>query len=157
MRTLPTTLTRVRIRHNTNNMTYSLSSLSNVTECDILINKITNEKGDLEFRQLSLTRQRESYDLSAGDVSSELITTNGALAGVNAAIAAMTAGEDQNDLISKKLKLESKKFDLENRADDYSAKAKIEKEYSIAMTNKSLDETNALLSSLQTRRAELAA
>lgn len=136
-------------------MDYSLSTIQTIAGCDALILMVNKEKADHEFRKLSLTRQYESLSTNSVEDTAELARITAELNNINSIIGTLEPGDYQTDLISKKMKLESKKFDLENKVADYGIKAKFEKELDINNADSQIANADALLTALNTRRAEL--
>jgi hypothetical protein len=136
-------------------MNYSISSIETVAACDALILMVSKDKSDHEFRKLSLTRQYESLSSNSMETSADLAQINSELATIIPLIDTLSSGDYKNDLISKKLKLEAKKFDLENKVADYDMKVKIEKELDINNAESQIANANALLAALDARRTEL--
>lgn len=136
-------------------MNYSIQTIQTVAACDALILMVTKEKADHEFRKLSLTRQHESLSTNSLEDNAELTQITSELNTIIPIIASLPDSDYKTELISKRMKLETKKFDLENKVGDYDIKVKLDKELSITNAESAMQNSDDLLAQLTTRRAEL--
>ena len=136
-------------------MNYTFTDVQTIAGCDALIDSVNKDKSDLEYRKLSLTRQRTSFDSNSVETTTELAQVVGELTIVTGLMIGLEEGDIKTDLQSKKLKLESKKFDLEHKVADYDGKAKIEKEFDIDRVDRQITAADELIAGLLTRKTEL--
>jgi hypothetical protein len=136
-------------------MNYSISSIQTVAACDALILMVNKEKSDHEFRKLSLTRQYESLTENSTENNADLVKINNELNTINTIMQTLSPGEYLTELMSKKKKLESKQFDLDNKVAEYDIKSKFEKELDINNAESQISNVDALLAALDARRTEL--
>ncbi|WP_029289117.1 hypothetical protein [Pedobacter sp. R20-19] len=123
-------------------MDYSVSTLTEVADCDTVLALIEKEKKDLSFKKLSLERQQENYANTTIEVSSEIEVLNAELSAVNTVVATLPDGDTKDDNIKRQKKLEYSLFLLTNRKANYGAIALLEKEFNIARVVKELEEAD---------------
>lgn len=136
-------------------MSYSVSTLTTVADCDTVLALIEKEKKDLSFRKLSLERQQENYANATVEVSSEIEVLNAELSAVNTVIAALPDGDTKDDNIKRQKKLEYSLFLLTNRKANYGAIALLEKEFNIALIVKELEEADVFTAAVTDRKASI--
>lgn len=136
-------------------MQFEISSIQTVAACDALTLMLTKEKSDHEFRKLSLSRQLESLSSNSSENGVELAKITAELSTIIPIIDTMQPGEYKTDLITKKMKLEVKKFELENKVAEYDIKSKCEKTLDVTNAESAVSNTEALLAAVDARRTEL--
>jgi len=133
-------------------MDYSVSTLTELADCDTVLALIEKDKKDLSFRKLSLERQQENYANTTVEVSSEIEVLNAELSAVNTVVATLPDGDTKDDNIKRQKKLEYNLFLLTNRKANYGAIALLEKEFNIARVVKELEEADAFAAAVVARR-----
>jgi hypothetical protein len=136
-------------------MNYSVSLISTTADCDLLLSLAAKEKGDLDFRKLSLERQRSSYAETAVEVETELQSVNAEMAALISIIASLPDGQTKDENITKRKKLELKHHLLSEKRDNYGVVALLEKEYSVARIEKELAATQEFSTALEARKAAI--
>lgn len=136
-------------------MSYSVNLITTKADCDTLLTMSNKEKDDLNFRKTSFSRNQVNYSENSAEINAELQVTNAKITSLTTVIAALPNGYAKDDNIKKLKKLEYRKFLLEDRKDNYGVVALLEKEHDIARIEKELEETNAYILALTTRKAEL--
>lgn len=136
-------------------MSYSISGLTTVADCDVLLTWTGKEKADLEFKKLSEERLTTRYATTSVEVDAVLQGVLVELSAVDTIIGVLPEGPTKDEEIKKKVKLEYKKFLLENRKESYGAVALLEKEIDLARVVKELDEVNAFITLVTDHKATL--
>lgn len=136
-------------------MSFTTDMISSADDCDLLLSLAAKEKGDLDFRKLSLQRQRSSYAENAVEVEAELQSANSELAALNTIIASLPDGDTKDDNVTRQKKLELKQFLLKQKKDDYGAVALLIKEFGQARLEKELLAVQEFTTAVQDRKAEL--
>ena len=136
-------------------MSYSISGLTTVADCDVLLTWAGKEKADLEFKKLSEERLTSKYATTSVEVDAILQGVLVELSAVDTIIGVLPDGPTKDEEIKKKVKLEYKKFLLENRKESYGAVALLEKEMDLARVVKELDEVNAFITIVTDHKATL--
>ena len=126
-------------------MSYTISGLTTVADCNVLLTSAGKEKADLEFKKLSEERLTNKYATTSVEVDAILQGVLVELSAVNTIIGVLPDGPTKEEELKKKVKLEYKKFLLENRKESYGAVALLEKELDLARVVKELDEVNAFI------------
>lgn len=136
-------------------MSYSVSTLTSVADCDVLLNLIQKEVDDLSFQKTSLERQQKKYAETTVEVESEIKLVQAELDAVNTVLAGLPEGETKQDNVKKQKRFEYSLFLLNNRKTSYGAITLLEKEFSVARIAKELEEATAFVTAVQARKAEL--
>jgi hypothetical protein len=136
-------------------MSYSISGLTTVVDCDVLLTWAGKEKADLEFKKLSEERLTTRYATTSVEVDAILQGVLVELSAVDTIISVLPDGPTKEDEIKKKVKLEYKKFLLENRKESYGAVALLEKQMDLARVEKELEEVNAFITIITDHKATL--
>lgn len=136
-------------------MAYSTASLSTKADCDLLISLANKEKGDLEYRKISLQRQQTNYTENSVEVASELNAVNAELSALDTIITSLPDGATKDDQITKKKKAELKQYLLTQKQEDYGSIALLTKEFELARIQTELDEATVFITALETRKVAI--
>jgi hypothetical protein len=136
-------------------MSYSVNGITQVVDCDVLLTWSQKEKADLNFKKLSEDRLTTKFASSAVEVQAILQGVNAELAAVITIIASLPDGPTKVDETKRKVKLEYKKFLLENRKESYGAVALLQKELDLQRINKEIDEVDVFIAAITARKAAL--
>lgn len=136
-------------------MIYSLSNITEVADCDVLVTWAGKEKADLTFKKLSEERLTTKYADTSVEVEAIL---QGVLAEITASetILAVLPEEPTKEAEKrKKTKLEYKKFLLETRKESYGAVALLQKQLDLARVEQELAETDTFIAAVTAHKATL--
>jgi hypothetical protein len=136
-------------------MSYSINAITKVADCDVLLTSAGKEKAELEFKKLSEERMVTKYATTSVEVEAILQGVLVELSAVNTIIDVLPEGPTKEEEIKKKVKLEYRKFLLENRKESYGAVALVEKEMDLARVVQQLNEVNSFITILTDHKATL--
>ncbi|CAM3925581.1 MULTISPECIES: hypothetical protein [Flavobacterium] len=136
-------------------MSYSISSITQVADCDVLLTWAGKEKAELEFKKLSEERLTSKYEDTSVEVEAILQGVIAEISAIDTVISVLPDGPTKEDQIKNKRKLEYKKFVLENRKESYGAVALLEKELDLERVTKELEEVNAFITVITNHKATL--
>jgi hypothetical protein len=136
-------------------MSYSLQKITTMEDCDLLLENANNEKSELDFRILSLQRQRESYSTNSFEVSTELQLVQNQLAGVISVLGVLPDGNDKDEATIKKAKYELQLLVLNRRQKAYGNIALLDKELDLARAENQMATLDDYLSQVSARKAVL--
>jgi hypothetical protein len=136
-------------------MSYSVDKITTVADCDLLLAWAVKEKADLEFKKLSEERLTTNYSTTSIEIDAELQSVITEIASTTTIIATLPDGQSKEDAIKKKVRLEYKKFLLENRKESYGVVALLEKELDLTNVTQSITEVDAFTAAINARKAEL--
>ena len=136
-------------------MSYSISKITSVADCDLLLAWAAKEKADLNFKKLSEERLTNNYSAASIEIDAELQAIITEIASTETVITTLPAGNSKEEAIKKKVKLEYKKFLLENRKESYGVVALLEKELDLSKVTLELNEIDSFTAAIATRKAEL--
>lgn len=136
-------------------MSYSFSKVTQVSDCDVLLSWAEKEKADLTFKKFSEERLTDNYSTTSVEIDAVLQGVLAEIAAVETVIGVLPAGVTKENEIKRKVRLEYKKFLLENRKDSYGSVALLEKELDLERINKELAEVDAFIAGLTAHKATL--
>lgn len=135
---------------------YSTTQLTTVADCDAVLSIATKEQKDLQWKKLSIERQKETYAENAVEISAELAAKQAELATLEAIIDNLPEGELKEENIKKRKRTEYSIFLLTDRKANYGAVALLDKEYDLHRVLRELDETEIFIAEVQARKGSLA-
>ena len=134
---------------------YSVTNLTTIADCDVLLNMANKEKADLAFKKLSEERLVTNYSTASVEIDAVLQGVVAEIAAVDSILAVLPEGSTKDSEAKRKVRLEYKKFLLENRKESYGAVALLEKELDLERVNKQLDEVNLFINTITAHKATL--
>ena len=134
---------------------YSVTNLTTIADCDVLLTMANKEKADLAFKKLSEERLVTNYSTTSVEIDVVLQGVIAEIAAVDSILAVLPNGPTKDSEEKRKVRLEYKKFLLENRKESYGAVALLEKELDLERVNKQLDEVNLFIDAVTAHKATL--
>ena len=134
---------------------YTVSNLTTIADCDVLLNMANKEKADLAFKKLSEERLVTNYSTTSVEIDAVLQGVIAEIAAVDSILTVLPNGPTKDSEEKRKVRLEYKKFLLENRKESYGAVALLEKELDLERVNKQLDEVNLFIDAVTAHKATL--
>lgn len=132
-------------------MNYTVSLLTNISDCETLIDIASADKESLSYRKTGLLRQREAASTTSMQIETELTSVMAEITALHTVIDNLPDGPIKDDTVVKLTKAEYKKFLLEQRKGNYGVLSLLQKEYDIATTEKDIDETDAFIAAVTDR------
>ena len=134
---------------------YTVSNLTTIADCDVLLTMANKEKADLAFKKLSEERLVTNYSTTSVEIDAVLQGVLAEISAVDTIIATLPVGTTKENEEKRKVRLEYKKFLLENRKESYGAVALLEKELDLERVNKQLEEVNLFIDAVTAHKATL--
>ena len=134
---------------------YTVSNLTTIADCDVLLTMANKEKADLAFKKLSEERLVTNYSTTSVEIDAVLQGVIAEIAAVDSILSVLPNGPTKDSEEKRKVRLEYKKFLLENRKESYGAVALLEKELDLERVNKQLDEVNLFIDAVTAHKATL--
>ena len=134
---------------------YSVTNLTTIADCDVLLTMANKEKADLAFKKLSEERLVTNYSTASVEIDAVLQGVIAEIAAVDSILTVLPNGPTKDSEEKRKVRLEYKKFLLENRKESYGAVALLEKELDLERVNKQLDEVNLFIDAVTAHKATL--
>jgi hypothetical protein len=136
-------------------MSYSINKITTIADCNLLLAWAAKEKANLNFKKLSEERLTNNYSTASIEIDAELQSVITEIAATETIIAALPSGNSREDAIKKKVRLEYKKFLLENRKESYGVVALLEKELDLTKVTLELTEIDTFTNAITVRKASL--
>lgn len=134
---------------------YSVSNITTIADCDVLLGMAQKEKSDLAFKKLSEERLVTNYGNTAVEIDAILQGVIAEIAAVNTVLAILPEGSTRDAEEKRKVRLEYRKFLLENRKESYGAVALLEKQLDLQRVIKQLDEVDVFIAQITAHRDTL--
>ena len=134
---------------------YSVTNLTTIADCDVLLTMANKEKADLAFKKLSEERLVTNYSTTSVEIAAVLQGVITEIAAVDTILAVLPEGSTKEAEEKRKVRLEYKKFLLENRKESYGAVALLEKELDLQRIIKQLDEIDIFIDAVTAHKATL--
>lgn len=134
---------------------YSVTNLTTIADCDVLLTMANKEKADLAFKKLSEERLVTNYSTTSVEIAAVLQGVIAEIAAVDTILAVLPEGSTKEAEEKRKVRLEYKKFLLENRKESYGAVALLEKELDLQRVIKQLDEIDVFIDAVTAHKATL--
>lgn len=134
---------------------YTVSNLTTIADCDVLLGMAQKERSDLAFKKLSEERLVTNYGNTAVEIDAILQGVIAEIAAVDTVLAVLPEGPTKDAEEKRKVRLEYRKFLLENRKESYGAVALLEKELDLERVNKQLTEVDVFIAEVTAHRDTL--
>ena len=134
---------------------YSVTNITTIADCNVLLTMANKEKADLTFKKLSEERLVTNYSTTSVEIDAVLQGVLAEISAVDTIITTLPEGATKENEEKRKVRLEYKKFLLENRKESYGAVALLEKELDLERVNKQLDEVNVFIDAITAHKATL--
>ena len=134
---------------------YSVSNITTIADCDVLLGMAQKEKSDLAFKRLSEERLVTNYGNTAVEIDAILQGVIAEIAAVDTVLAILPEGSTRDAEEKRKVRLEYRKFLLENRKESYGAVALLEKQLDLQRVIKQLDEVDLFIDQITAHKTSL--
>lgn len=134
---------------------YSLSNVTTVADCDVLLAMAEKERSGLAFKKLSEERLVSNYSTTAVEIDAILQGVIAEITAVETVLSILPDGPTKDNEEKRKVRLEYRKFLLENRKESYGVVALLDKELDLQRVDKQLEEVNNFISLLTAHRDTL--
>ena len=134
---------------------YPVSQLTTVSDCDAVLNIAASEQKNLEWKKLSVERQKEQYARNAISIAADLMAKQAEKQALDTVVANLPEGATKTENLTKRTKVEYSIFLLENRKTNYGDVALLEKEYDLQRVKRELEETVTFIEEVAARRAAI--
>lgn len=135
---------------------YSLSQITSVADCDVLLAMVTDDKSNLEYKISGLQRQKTSYSSTSFNVAHELASLQNDLAYTDSQLASMAVDNpEREDEEIKKAKLTYQILQLNKRKKEYGNIALVNKELDLERASSQMASIDTCLNEILARKSEL--
>ncbi|RZJ71728.1 hypothetical protein [Flavobacterium sp.] len=136
-------------------MNYSLQNVATIADCDALLSLATKERADLAFKQLSDERITSRFSETAVKLASDMQGLMVEISATQTIISVLPEGPSKQDAVDKLVRLEYRRFLLEQRIQSYGITALLEKEMDLARVIREIEEVDAFALAVAARKTEL--
>lgn len=137
-------------------MSYSLSTLSMVSECDTLLANARADRRSLEHKKANLLFVQENSANTAAARQAALLEVNSEIATLDAQIAAAPEGQRKEDYITERFRKIARQRDLNSSSKSGSPTRVIDDELEITRLTNNINDTDDFISLVEARKVELA-
>ena len=136
-------------------MSFSLSLLLTTQECDDVLTQIGKDRSDVEYKQTSISRRVATAGERSVQVVADLAAVNTEISSLQSVVAGLADGPVKDDLESKVVRLQYRKFLLEERSESYGTYALLELEVDLARVTSELAEIDSFIADVNAHKATL--
>ena len=136
-------------------MSYNVSQLTTVAECDQLIQSANDTKEDLQFGEVSITRRNNTRLRTATRLAATLATVVAQIDAFTAARDAMPEGPDKESINSRLRRLNDRMENLEESRSRAGAVALLDSEMEKSMIAAQIGVVDDFIAAIETRKAAL--
>ena len=136
-------------------MNYSISSLTQVADCNALVAWAVKEKADLTYKRITNERLSQKYAETSVGLDAEIQGVIAEIAATETIIAALPEGPSKEVQLDKKTTLEYRKFVLENRKENYGTVALLQKESELGRIEQEITEVDAFVAAFEEKKTTL--
>ena len=136
-------------------MNYSVDKLATVAECNMMLIIVGKEKSSLEYRKISLVRQKENIDTTGTEVDQDLAIVMAEVTAYTAVAATLPDGDAKDDNARKLKRAELKLLALNKKDRTYGVTSLLTTESDIARTELEIGELDVLIAAVTTRKAAI--
>ena len=138
-------------------MNYSISNLTLVADCNSLLAWAAREKADLNYKKITIERVSQKYAETSVGLDAELQGVIAEIAANDTIISVLPEGPTKEEALDKKVRLEYKKFVLENRKENFGTVALLQKQSELGRIEQEIVEVDAFVVAVEARVLALAA
>ena len=138
-------------------MNYSVTNLTQVADCDLLLAWAAQEKSDLAFKKTAEERLTVKFATTSTEIEATLQGVVADIAAEESIIDSLPDGEVKDDHMVRLTKLVYKKFLLETRRESYGVIALLQKQTEVARVGQQIEEVDAFINAIDAQRATIVA
>jgi hypothetical protein len=138
-------------------MSYNVTQLTTVAECDQLINAANDSKSDLQFAQTNLTKRNNDRLRSSAKLTATLATVSAQITAFAAARDAMPEGPDKDAIISRLRRLNDRMENLEESRSKAGAVALLDNELERSTNDAQIEVMDEFLAAVTARKEAIVA
>lgn len=138
-------------------MDYSLHNLTQLVECDVLLNRAQKRRADLNHKKYSEESLSARYGETSSEIEASLRVVIAEIAAETTIIDSMPEGPTRDAHIFRKKQLEYKQLVLEHRLESYGVVALLEQEMDVKLVDQQIEEVDAFIAAVSVRKEQLAA
>ena len=136
-------------------MSYNISLLSTIEDCEALLNIARKEKEKLEYKKLTLERKISNTQEKSVQISTDLQAIIGEITTLDQVIAGLPEGSIKKEMLDRKKRAEYRKYLLENRSENYGIIALLETQMQIEAYLKYISEVDIFIQEVNSRKTGL--
>ncbi|MDJ1480874.1 hypothetical protein QNI19_36130 [Cytophagaceae bacterium DM2B3-1] len=138
-------------------MALSVALLTSRADCDKVLNELSDIKGNLEFRQISLTRSKDNAADRASSIDADLAAAEAEVTSLIAIIAALPESATKTEMENRKVRADYRLFTLQQRKAQFGTTAVILYESELGEIEQRLSVIDGSMNDVTVRKAALPA
>ncbi len=138
-------------------MSYNLSVLTSVANCEDVIQSVQLEKSSLELRKSRLTQYLNNSVSNVDFIQGELNAIAAQIADLDATIAALADGELKSTKIAERYRLLSRQITVGKKLNSGMGEINAERQHDLVVIEFNIAEKTIFLAALEARKVELQA
>ncbi|MDJ1499401.1 hypothetical protein [Xanthocytophaga agilis] len=138
-------------------MALSVALLTSRADCDKVLNELSDIKGNLEFRQISLTRSKDNAADRASTIDADLAAAEAEVESLISIIAALPESATKTEMENRKVRADYRLFTLQQRKAQFGTTAVILYESELGEIEQRLSVIDGSMNDVTVRKAALPA
>ncbi|MDJ1498587.1 hypothetical protein QNI19_36975 [Cytophagaceae bacterium DM2B3-1] len=138
-------------------MALSVALLTSRADCDKVLDELSDIKGNLEFRQISLTRSKDNAADRASTIDADLAAAEAEVESLISIIAALPESATKTEMENRKVRADYRLFTLQQRKAQFGTTAVILYESELGEIEQRLSVIDGSMNDVTVRKAALPA
>ena len=126
-----------------------------MSDCDALIAIATKERGDLDFKRITLVRKQSVSSTNAASIENEIASVTFELSNYETQLATLPEGPDREEVLDKQYRAQYRLYTLNARKNATGTRAVSQQAYDIECVDGNIAQNVAYIDALNARKAEL--
>ena len=136
-------------------MAFSVELLSTVADCDALIGIANKERGDLDFKRVTLVRKQSVSSTTAASIEVDIASVNAELNSCAIQLETLPPGPARDKVLDDQYRAQFKLYQLNTRRNATGTRAVSQQAYDIECVDVTIAQNVAYIAALNARKAEL--
>jgi peptidoglycan hydrolase CwlO-like protein len=136
-------------------MAYTLTLLTTAAECDAVLKYAKNDKKDLQYKKLQLTRSLEDFNENSTELNDQLAALTAEVTTLTTVIAGLADGPYKTEQNKKLKKAEYSLFLATSRKNKNGSPAQLERELELEQADQQIAAVETFISQVTTHKAGL--
>jgi hypothetical protein len=136
-------------------MSYTLSLLTTAADCDTVLKYAANDKKDLEYKKLQLSRSLDDISENSAEIEAQIVSLTNEVTTLTNVIAGLADGNYKNDQVKKLKRAEYNLFLAQSRKSKNGSPAQLERELELEQAEQQLVSVNDFIGQVTTHKATL--
>ncbi len=136
-------------------MNYSLTLLTTAADCDTVLKYAANDKKDLDYKKIQLSRSLESFSENSVEIEAQITALSNEVSTLTTVIAGLADGDYKNEQVKKLKRAEYSLFLANSRKSKNGSPAQLERELELEQAVQQLAAATDFINQVTAHKATL--